>query len=753
MAAFVYRFRYLIVGIFCALTLGAAFFIPNLHFEGDIQALAPSHVSSVLEFRRVNELFGGADSLAVSVQSTSLFSPQGLAEAAAINRELQELADVSDVVSVFTYVEPTNTEDGLSFVPYVDPDALPSDQSGVDALKARLLGVKTGSGKLGSADGDTLLYILQTSPKVSQIRLIGGIQKIMAAHSGFSFHMAGTPFIDYQMVNYMRHDVVILVVFGLLAVVLVLLVGFRSLRGVLLPLFTIGCSLVITFGFMGLLHAQITIVALIIPVMLIAICNNYAIHFLTRYYEDVFINGMTDRVEIIDSSFRSLSKPVWLAFLTTVASFVSFVTSPIPRIAEMGLFIAFGITYAFAMTMFFIPALLSILPLPKKHRRYHANEALITSISRKAGEFIARHRLAILAVTILVAVVGAFFIPHIIVDSEMANYFNPDDPVRVGINFLNKKVSGSQLIKVSLPVDPRTAEGLKKADEFQEYAESLGQVGSVFSIVDSIKSLNRVFHEGDPAYDAVPNDDETAAQMLLLVETSLSPERLAQLVSEDYQNLCFNIQLKAVDSATLQKTADLLRAKAKQIISDDGISIAGVSLIANELNGLVIISMLESFAIAFVLVFAFVAFGFRNIPSGLACAGIMIAIVVVVFGTMGITKIELSTATALIASITLGVGIDYLIHFSARWFSERKQGRSAQEATAKTLGLTGRGIIINALAIVFAVIPPFFSQFRPIMYFGVLCSVSILLSLICGLVVMPALLSTIPDSFFKKIKV
>jgi hypothetical protein len=753
MAAFVYRFRYLIVAVFCILTLCAAFFIPNLRFEGDIQALAPNNVSSVGEFRRVNQLFGGADSLAVSAQSKSLFTPEALAEAAAINKELQSLPDVSDVVSVFTYVEPANVEDGLSFIPYIDPDALPSDQASSEALKSRLQGIKTVSGKLLSSDGDTLLYIIQTSPNVSQIRLIDNIKSIIAAHPDFAFEMAGTPFIDYQMVNYMRHDVVILIVFGLLAVVLVLLVGFRSLRGVLLPLFTIGCSLIMTFGFMGLLHAKITIVALIIPVMLIAICNNYAIHFLTRFYEDVFINGMTDKVEIIDASFRSLSKPVWLAFLTTVASFISFVTSPIPRIAEMGLFIAFGITYAFAMTMFFIPALLSILPLPRKHRRYHANEALITSMSKKAGGFITRHKTAILVVTLVIAAVGAFFIPHIIVDSEMANYFNPNDPVRVGIDFINKKVSGSQLIKVSLPVDPRTSEGLKKANEFQEYAESLGQVGSVFSIVDSIKSLNRVFHDDDPAFDVVPDNDETAAQLLLLVETSLSPERLTQLVSEDYQNLCFNIQLKAGDSATLQKTADLLRTKANEIVGTGGVSMAGVSLIANQLNGLVIISMLKSFVIAFTLVFVFVAFGFKNIPAGLACAGIMIAIVTVVFGTMGLAKIELSTATTLVASITLGVGIDYLIHFSARWFSERNNGYDKKEATSRALGLTGRGIIINAMAIIFAVIPPFFSQFRPIMYFGILCFVSILLSLICGLVTMPALLSIIPDKYFKKIKI
>ena len=753
MAAFVYRFRYLILVVFCVLTLGAALFIPNLRFDGDIQAMAPLNVSSVKQYRQINQMFGGADSLAVAVQSSSLFTPKSLAEAAAINTEFQSLPDASDVVSAFTYVEPVNTDDGLSFIPYIDPDATPPDQASADALKARLMQIKSVAGEYVSNDGDTLLYIIQTSPNISQMRLIQGVQGIIAEHPDFSFKMSGTPFIDYQMVKYMRHDVVFLVVFGLLAVILVLAVGFRSLRGILLPLFTIACSLVMTFGFMGLLHAKLTIVALIIPVMLIAICNNYAIHFLTRFYEDVFMNGMTERVEIIDSSFRSLSKPVWLAFLTTVASFISFLTSPIPRIAEMGLFIAFGITYAFAMTMFFIPAVLSVLPLPKKHRRYHANEALITSISKNAGRFITIHKKAILAVALVITALAVYFIPRIIVDSEMANYFNPNDPVRVGIDFINQKVSGSQLIKISLPVDPRMADGLKKADEFQNYAVTLPQVGGVFSIVDSMKSLNRVFHDDDPAFNEVPADDDSAAQMLLLVETSLSPERLVQLVSEDYQNICFNIQLRTADSATLQKTADLLRAKADEITGSNDVSIAGVSLIANGLNGLIIISMLQSFAIAFVLVFGFVAFGFKNIPAGLSCAGIMIAIVTMVFGTMGITKIELSSATALVASITLGVGIDYLIHFSARWFRERNSGLSAEESTTRALGLTGRGIIINALAIIFAVVPPFFSRFRPVMYFGVLCFVSIALSLICGLIVMPALLSVIPNKFFRKIKV
>lgn len=753
MAKFVYRFRYLIIASFFILTIAASAFIPNLRFDGDIQALAPTNVSSVTEYKKVSDTFGGADSLALSAQSKNLFTPQSIAEAADINKELQSLPDASDVVSVFTYVEPVNTADGLSFIPYVDPDALPKDQASTDVLKARLQSIKTVSGKLLSVDGDTLLFIIQTAPTVSRIRLIEGIQKIMREHPDFSFNMAGTSFIDYQMVSYMRHDVVVLVVFGLIAVFLVLAVGFRSLRGIFLPLFTIACSLIITFGFMGLLHAKLTIVALIIPVMLIAICNNYAIHFLTRFYEDVFVNGMTDRVQIINSSFKSLSRPVWLAFLTTVASFISFVTSPIPRIAEMGLFVAFGITYAFAMTMFFIPALLSILPPPKKHRRYHANEAMIQKIAGNASHFITGRRLVILGVTLVIAIAGIFYIPRIIVDSDLANYFNPKDPVRVGINFINGKVAGSQLIKVSLPLDPRTADGLVKARQFQDYAESLGSVGSVFSIVDSIQTLNRVFHDNDPAFDVVPDSDETAAQLLLLVETSLSPERLVQLVSEDYSHLCFSIQLKAVNSAALQKTADQLRAKASEITGSNDIAIAGVSLISNQLNRLVIISMLQSFIIAIVLIFAFVAFGFKNVSAGLASAGIMIAIVLVVFGFMGLSGIELSTATALVASITLGVGIDYLIHFSARWFTERSGGKSAEEATSRTLSLTGRGIIINALAIIFAVIPPFFSQFRPIMYFGVLCFMSIFLSLVGGLAAMPALLSSVPEKYFRKIQV
>ena len=120
MANFVYKFRFFIIAAFVLFTLVAALFIPNLRFEGDIQALAPTNVSSVEEYKSVSQTFGGADSLAFSAQSPQLFTPEALSEAAAIDKELRSLPDVSDVVSVFTYTEPVNTVDGLSFVPYIE---------------------------------------------------------------------------------------------------------------------------------------------------------------------------------------------------------------------------------------------------------------------------------------------------------------------------------------------------------------------------------------------------------------------------------------------------------------------------------------------------------------------------------------------------------------------------------------------------------------------------------------------------------
>jgi hypothetical protein len=731
------------VAAFALIAAFFALFIPRLTFSGDIKAMAPHDLPSVMAFDAVNTGAGGADSLVVALEARELFSPALLADARALEEELLELEDVADIVSPFSYASPAWIDGALSFEYLIDPEAIPQDKEGIEALKAGLKGNKAGVGFLVSEGFDAMLLLVQATAQVDRPRMVEGVKAVVARHPSLKAHLTGTPVINYSMIEYMRADMVLFVVFGFLSVVTILLIGFKSLRGVALPLITIAASLLVTFGLMGMLGMRLTIVSLIIPVMLIAICNNYAIHFLTRHYEDARDGGIRDREELLRLSFKSLSRPVWLAFITTVASFLSFVFSPLPRMVETGLFIAFGIGFSFLMTLFFIPAFLSILPLPKA-RAGGREGRLSDKMARAFGGVIDKGRFPIVALALAMTAGAIVFIPRIKVDSEMSNFFNPEDPVRSSIDFINERLGGSQVLKVLLPADPRSAEGLARLERYGERVSALEGVGGVISAIDPLLALNQAIHEGDPAWHRAPDSDAAAFELFFAMETSLSSDRLAQLVTPDYAGSFVNVQLKTRDSGLVDRIATELKRIATEL-GGEGAVVAGTPLIASELNGLLINSMLQSLAVALVVIFLSVAIGFGSAALGALISLTMGLVITMIFGLMGIVGIELSTATALVAGITLGVGIDYSIHFAARWVRERKGSGASREAAMRTLATTGKGIVINAMAIAFAVIPPFFSKFRPVAYFGLLCFASIILSLAAGLCLMPSVLSIIPE--------
>ncbi|MQY77450.1 MAG: MMPL family transporter, partial [Spirochaeta sp.] len=141
---------------------------------------------------------------------------------------------------------------------------------------------------------------------------------------------------------------------------------------------------------------------------------------------------------------------------------------------------------------------------------------------------------------------------------------------------------------------------------------------------------------------------------------------------------------------------------------------------------------------------------FHSVAAGLISAIPLALSMIILFGLMGVFGIELNTATALLSSIMIGVGIDYTIHFLWRYREERRNGLDAAAGVRKTLTTTGRGIVFNALSVVIGFIVLFISNFMPIKFFGFLVVVSILSCLGGALVLIPAICIVFKPKFLER---
>ena len=167
---------------------------------------------------------------------------------------------------------------------------------------------------------------------------------------------------------------------------------------------------------------------------------------------------------------------------------------------------------------------------------------------------------------------------------------------------------------------------------------------------------------------------------------------------------------------------------------------SGMPLIYKKLDDSIFKSQYQSFLIAFILVFLLLLTQIKSVVGGLISMVPLVLTVFIIFGVMGYTHIALDIATALIAGVVIGIGIDYFIHFVNRFKAEFKKASSVKEALERTMETTGVAILVNALAVGLGFMTLMFAKLVPLQNFGLLVAIAMLVSAAGAVILLPALI-------------
>jgi uncharacterized protein len=177
------------------------------------------------------------------------------------------------------------------------------------------------------------------------------------------------------------------------------------------------------------------------------------------------------------------------------------------------------------------------------------------------------------------------------------------------------------------------------------------------------------------------------------------------------------------------------------------VGFTGMPLISWHLDRSVLSSQAESLVIALAFIFVLLAVRLRSALGGILGLVPIILAIVAMFGVMGYTGIPINVATVLVGAIALGIGIDYVIHFSVRFTTFYTDGTSAADAVKKTIQTTGLAIIINVLAVTMGFIALLFANLLPLRQFGILTAIAMLASGLGAFTLLPALILLVPSAF------
>ncbi|WP_200741662.1 efflux RND transporter permease subunit, partial [Candidatus Kryptobacter tengchongensis] len=556
-------------------------------------------------------------------------------------------------------------------------------------------------------------------------------------------YYGGLPFQMVDMNKLIIDDLKILTPFVGIVMILILLISFRNLRGVILPSLCVVMSIIWTLGLMSALNIPLTIISNSIPVILTAIGSAYGIHIVNKFREDINILHPKERAKV---ALSEIALPVFLAGITTIAGFLSFVSgSYLTMIKEFGIFTSIGVFFSLIISLTLIPSILSLL----KHER-KLGRVLETQGDRKfvvkITKMISRFRHFILIFTVLVVIFGTIGILKISREVSIIEYFKPETNVRATEEMLKRNFGGSLPLYILIKGDVQDPKILNEIKKVEDFLKNLEDVHNPQSIADIIEEMNYVMGEGRK----LPETREKIANLMFLIENE---EIFSQLVSPDKDEAIIQAM---VTYASSNKVSNLVQKIQNYFnsIPDKEIDIkfeqTGMPLIYKHLDDAIIKSQIQSLIFALIFVFLIMILQMKTFLGGLIGIIPISLTIVVAYGFMGYYGIPLDIATVLIASVSLGMGIDYSIHFINRLKVEIKESYSFEEAISKVFETTGTAILINVFSVALGFTVLIFASVIPLQRFGIMILLTMFLSGGATLILLPALILTLKPRFLKK---
>lgn len=742
------KYRWPIVAVFIAVTLFMGIQLRKIVIEADVETLLPENMSSRVDTRKIEEVFGRTDMLFFVFESDDVLAEKTLRRLKKLDKEMSRIKGVSDIMSLFSAKNITG-EDGAMIV---DPAVkrIPKTVKAREKLRQELRENELVYEMIVSRDFKQTMLMLSLKADAVEADVYRDAMACVEKNPGDEkVYTGGQPAFRATIRNDIIKDIVLLIPAALLVMLGVLFVFFRQKRGVALPFVTVVLSTLFGVALLPLIGWSFTLISVLLPIMVVGIANNYGIHLVAKYQELNELPGEHTAIGLAAEVFRRLWKPVLITGLTTIVGILGLLSHVMVPAKQIGIAAAIAIAFALALSLLAIPSVLSMMKIPKRRHEgsKHNNDGIGRILNTVGHNVVTRPGIILIisAVITALAVAGTFLVQT---DANQENLFSPSHPISQCTRLINDHFGGTQNISVLIEGDVKDPSLLKRVEGYQDKLEKTAGVGQTNSMADVIRIMSKALNDKDEAgYNRIPSSREAIAQYFEFYSMSGDPEDFERLVDFNYEKTHLIARINNGSTPVVKSIADMIEQFAK---SDTSIkAVGGYAIVMTELAETILNGQVLSLLAAIGAISLLMMFLFRSFYAGILSAVPLSVSILFGFGVMGLFGINLDMATAMITSIVIGAGVDYTIHFLWRYRDERREGRSYREAVLNTINTTGRGIVFNAFSVVAGFAALFLSNMPPLRSFALLFSISILSCMVGAMVIVPSICLLIKPRFLE----
>jgi predicted RND superfamily exporter protein len=744
---FIAEHAWLVLGVHAAILLGVLFAIVDpaapglrLRIETAVEKILPTEGPTRDRYKRFRETFGNDELLVVGVKTDDLFTRPNLERIVTLTERFSKAPGVRQVVSLSTAPD-IRSVDGEVQVRNV-LDELPETPEQLQALRERVLGNPLLVGSLISPDARIAAFLIypeeMTEAEFLDRGIDAGIERI--AHEtapDAEILIAGAPPLKAETSRILRRDLFRFVPLNYAIMLLVGFIAFRSVRGTVVPLVSVGIAQLWTLAAMVLMDRSLNLITFIVPALVIAVGFAYAVHVVSEH-EEVIHHDRRGKDAVVEALCH-VAVPVFLAGLTTAAGFVSLCVSRLPAIQEFGIFCVVGTLAAMLIALTLVPAVLAVLsdPVLAEHRSLEGAR-FDRFITRLAETMVARRRF-VLAVAAAVALVAAFGVTRIHVSTSFVTNLAKDHPLRRSIEMFDRELGGSTTLHVVMESETKGAfkdpAALRELRKVQEWLDQQPEVSSTASVADYVMLVNRALHEGDEASRSIPDSKSLLGQILFF----FWHERLSSFIDGDLSASDILVRVPAAPSDFTNRLLDRIEARLAKLPAGLQAHVTGDTPVIVRTIDDITLGQALSLATASILIYVILAVYFRSAWVALIAILPNALPVLIYFGVLGLSGVTLNIITSLIACIVLGIAVDDTIHFMVRFREQAAVMKDEKKAAVEALRIVSRPVASTNIALAAGFLALAVSGLRHMVEFAVLASVMLLLGWLIDMTFTPAL--------------
>jgi len=631
-------------------------------------------------------------------------------------------------------------------------DSIPKDSAAFADLLTRFRRAPLVDGLYLSADGRMAAMYLPLADSAQRHDVVGGLNGWLRINrtADFELRLTGPVVAETTLGDTVLRDLSVLIPVMVAVVALMLLATLRTFGGLLIPLMEAVLVLVWTLGLMGWVGAPVTLVTTILPVILMTMSITDEIHLLQRiqtYMSDDRAHldkNLTGRPRLIQATQKALidiGRPIIFASLTTAIGFLSFLAASMIPMRHFGLFTAFGIVAAMIMTFTFIPCLIVFLPPAWFHRKGPRKGKKQGGQLVAIEKFAANRSTAALVIGLILVAGCLPGLSRLDVQDSWVDNFDPRSTLVSAERDFNDGFWGSYRFDVVFDASPGffyTSEGSAMMRRFSDEIALGPYVGGVVSFLTLYQEVAAGLGE---SRDLPSLDDATLEDIATMAEMTGDP-RLLQLIAEDGSAARAMVLVNSPNYTRSEALSDYAATILPPLEKDYGITAhtSGDIPVAQEVVRSIVSNEMSSISwslagVALLLLLTF--------PRGTAALVAMIpvsATALIILSVMGYVGMPLGIATSMFASLAIGVGVDFALHFIHNFKRERQAGIERQPALLATFENTGQAVRWNAVVLVLGFMALTFSALKPDRDLGILLAAAIATCYGMTLLLLPRLL-------------